>query len=377
MPAMKRRKTSFSGVYYITGTLFGKKEKIYYIRYRKKGRLIEEKVGRQLKDNMTASKAYRIRNECVVGKRLPNKEVRKQKIEKKEKNFEQENNQLRSEKIKRRLLESKWYLFTESATDAFSLLDSKLNIVEANKAAMALLPKGTKKEDVIGKNVGGLVPETIEKGVYDALLEVLKNDDLLFLENQIPTPSIFGEDRHLNCKAFKMGDGIGLIVTDITDRMRVERELKRREIELEEKASDLEETNTALKVLLKRREKDKVELEKKVLCSVKELITPNFNKLKNSNLNHTQKNLIGIIESNLRDIISPFLPGISEKLLEFTHIEIQVANYIRQGKTTKEIAVLLHLANKTIDFHRDNIRRKLGIKHSKINLRTYQLSTES
>ena len=55
MPSLKRYKTKYPGVYYIEGTstLTGKKEKIYYVIYRKDGKLIEEKAGRQLEDNMT------------------------------------------------------------------------------------------------------------------------------------------------------------------------------------------------------------------------------------------------------------------------------------------------------------------------------------
>ncbi|MDQ1317074.1 MAG: hypothetical protein QG588_725, partial [Candidatus Poribacteria bacterium] len=49
MPKFTREKTKYPGVTFITGTTVGnsKPERIYYIRYRKDGRLIEEKVGRQ------------------------------------------------------------------------------------------------------------------------------------------------------------------------------------------------------------------------------------------------------------------------------------------------------------------------------------------
>jgi DNA-binding CsgD family transcriptional regulator len=52
-------------------------------------------------------------------------------------------------------------------------------------------------------------------------------------------------------------------------------------------------------------------------------------------------------------------------------MEIQVTNLVRQGKTTKKIAELLNLATSTIDTHRNKIRKKLGIKNKKINLKTY------
>jgi hypothetical protein len=47
---------------------------------------------------------------------------------------------------------------------------------------------------------------------------------------------------------------------------------------LQIKNINLEEVNTALKVLLKRRDEDKVELEKKVMANVDELLKPYIEK---------------------------------------------------------------------------------------------------
>ncbi|MFC1886292.1 response regulator transcription factor [Thermodesulfobacteriota bacterium] len=58
----------------------------------------------------------------------------------------------------------------------------------------------------------------------------------------------------------------------------------------------------------------------------------------------------------------------------FSFHRSQITNLVKQGKTTKEIAEIMHLAKSTIDFHRDNIRKKLGIKNKKTNLKTYLLS---
>ena len=178
-----------------------------------------------------------------------------------------------------------------------------------------------------------------------------------------------------------------VVIRDTSERVlaekalrKVSKELERRvnekTRELEDKAKNLQEVNTALKVLLKRRDADKKELEEKVLLNVREMIEPYLNKLKKTKLDEMQKTYLDIIESNLNDIISPFVCGVSINLLNFTPTELQVAKLVKQGKITKEIASILNLSAKTIEFHRDNIRKKLGINNKKINLRTYLLSLE-
>ena len=78
MPAQKRHKTKYAGVYYIEGTSVGsnKKEKIYYIMYRKDGRQIHEKAGRQYQDDITPARAAGLRSERIEGKQPSNKEKR-------------------------------------------------------------------------------------------------------------------------------------------------------------------------------------------------------------------------------------------------------------------------------------------------------------
>jgi DNA-binding CsgD family transcriptional regulator len=89
-----------------------------------------------------------------------------------------------------------------------------------------------------------------------------------------------------------------------------------------------------------------------------------------------EKAFVNIVESNLKDIMSPFARSLSSKYLGLTPSEIQVANLIKQGKTTKDIAELMNLSPRTIEFHRDNIRNKLDIKNKKVNLRTHLLSLD-
>ena len=156
----------------------------------------------------------------------------------------------------------------------------------------------------------------------------------------------------------------------------LELRVEERTQELRLKSESLEEMNTALKVLLKKREEDKKELEEKVIYNVKEMVQPFLEKLGRTRLDDRQRTFLEILESNLNDIVSPFAKKLSTRYLNLTPSEIQIANLVKHGKTTKEIAELLSLSTRTIESHRDSIRKKLGIKNQKANLRTHLMSYE-
>ena len=163
---------------------------------------------------------------------------------------------------------------------------------------------------------------------------------------------------------------------EIRDRQQIEKALRRREMQLKNKTTQLQELNSALEILLKKRDEDRIDLEEKMVSNVRELVYPYLEKLDNSKLADKEKAFVKIIESNLKNILSPFARSLTSKFLGLTPAEIQVANLIKQGKTTKDIAQLSNLSPRTVEFHRDNIRTKLGIKNKKINLRTHLLSLD-
>jgi DNA-binding CsgD family transcriptional regulator len=162
----------------------------------------------------------------------------------------------------------------------------------------------------------------------------------------------------------------------LSERRRVEEALQDSGSALKAQASALEEVNTALNVLLRQREEDRKELEEKVLSNVKKFVLPYLETLKNTPLNAKQRACAAIIESRLNDLVSPFAKTISSKYLGLTPKEIDVAGLVREGKTTKEIAQLLNVSPRAVEFHRDNIREKLGLKNKKANLRSHLLSLD-
>lgn len=174
---------------------------------------------------------------------------------------------------------------------------------------------------------------------------------------------------NLNFRVVKDGNNIlfyeGTLV-DITERKKIQEDL-------ENKSRSLEETNAALRVLLKQRDEDKTGLEEKVLHNIKELVFPYIDRLK-SQQSSADRVIVDIIESNLNEVLSPFIRSMASRYANFTPKEIQIADLMKKGKTTKEISQILNLSPRTIDIHRYNIRRKLNINKKKVNLQSYLLT---
>jgi DNA-binding response OmpR family regulator/DNA-binding CsgD family transcriptional regulator len=135
----------------------------------------------------------------------------------------------------------------------------------------------------------------------------------------------------------------------------------------------LSEYNTALKVLLEKREQDRAELESNILANVENLMIPTLKRLKNSNLDANQQKLCEILYSHVETIVSPFSKKFKTALSYYglTRSEFEISMLIRQGLSTAEIADIVNSSESTIAFHRNNIRQKLNIKGERVNLESF------
>ncbi len=166
------------------------------------------------------------------------------------------------------------------------------------------------------------------------------------------------------------------VAVDITERKRSADLLKQRERELEVTNENLAEVNAALKVLLKQKDDDRIELEEKMLSNIKTLVAPYLEKLQQLCPDVRRRNIITIVEKNLKEIISPFSRKLSSHFINLTSAEIKVADLIKNGCHNKEIAGHLNIASGTVEAHRKNIRKKLGLQNTKTNLRSYLKSIQ-
>jgi PAS domain S-box-containing protein len=268
-------------------------------------------------------------------------------------------------------------LFDQSL-DGIFIHDFEGNLLQANPAALAFL--GYEKEDVKTVNFVSIldredrikalnaIAAIVKTGYQHTLTEYKlkhKNGTDVYIETK---GSIIYRDR-------KPGVILG-IGRDITERKKTEALLRQREQELKDRTLHCEEMNTALGVLIRQREKDKADIEEKIMTNMGNLIDPYIAKLKDTALNDFQKTCLDLIESGLKEIVSPFLQTLKSRYAKLTPTEIRIANMIREGKNSKEIGRIMDTSERTVEFHRYNIRMKLDVLNKKVNLRTYLLSLE-
>lgn len=200
----------------------------------------------------------------------------------------------------------------------------------------------------IEKRAQGIeVPDKVEYGII--------NKNGRSLHALLHTKDIYDEEGHIIAS--------DVVAHDITERKKAEEELKRF-------ADNLEDANIALRVLMNHRDKDQKEFEEKLQVNINELVIPYLNKLRMGNLDDRHKNYVSVLEKNLKDVLSPFMKDIQSAHKNLTPQEIQIVDLIRHGKNTKEIANMLNASVNTIATHRSNIRKKLKLRYSKINLRS-------
>ena len=146
-------------------------------------------------------------------------------------------------------------------------------------------------------------------------------------------------------------DSFFCLCTDITAHKLLEEQLR--------------DTNTALRVVLGQVNDDKVELEKRVTANLELLITPTLDRLDRQLRSRPEAEFVQALRENLAEILRPFAARLSspeDGASPLTRRELEVAGYVRLGKTTDQIAELMRLSRSTVEFHRGNIRRKLGLK---------------
>jgi PAS domain S-box-containing protein len=249
--------------------------------------------------------------------------------------------------------------------------DSSLHYLGCNKSFEKSL--GSAREDILGKTDYEIMEENQARIHHQQDLQLLETGETLSYE----ISSVYPDGKDHDLLVFKSlfsdrGGAIGGLVgtnLDITEKNQAQ-------VQAELHAAELENTNTALRVLLKQVNENKTEMENKVLDNFTRLVNPYLDLLEENLAQTPQQEYVKVIQENIKKITSAFSLTLSSSYLNLSPREIQVADLVRQGRANKEAARILNISINAVEFHRNNLRKKLGLQNKKINLRTYLLSMQ-
>jgi PAS domain S-box-containing protein len=227
-----------------------------------------------------------------------------------------------------------------NASEGMYVTDALGHFIMVNQAFCDIA--GYKQDELLGQYVPSLLP--FDPGLTFKECDVSTHDDFSRFETRWQRKdgkNFFVEVRLAVLKnANSEDDGLVGIVCDTTARKSMEDALEAR---VRERTASLEEMNKALTVLLRGREEDKKALEEKIHANLSELVLPYLEKLKTTRLDERQLSSISIIEANLKDIVAPFALRASARNNALTQSELRIANLIKQGMTSKDIAEITGL----------------------------------
>jgi len=272
--------------------------------------------------------------------------------------------------------EEKYRTILESIEEGYYEVDLKGNFIFFNDSVCKIL--GYSRDEVLGMNNRHFTSKKMADKLYRSFNKVYKTGKPKSIVNlEIMRKSGKRRDIETSVSLIKNSGGKATgfrgIFRDVTEQKRAERAIKRREEELAKLNKQLIETNNALSVLAKNLDITQKESEKRVVQKIRSYIMPIIEKLRqDKNIERYRADF---------DLLTSYIKGLTSDLadeikiaLALSNTELRVASLVKNGMSNQEIAKHLYITLSTVKTHRRNIRKKLDLHNSKINLKAYMKS---
>lgn len=255
------------------------------------------------------------------------------------------------------------------------VFDKNLKTVDCNPAILPLLVKPVPAGMLVGKDISFFAPDLEELGEMDKLLEIVRKGGAFSLDCYETVTREINRPIYVRTNIFRYGDLIYTVADDITEQVRNDQKLIAQAEHIRRLERYCADLRTTLKILVNL-SRDKSNEQYDFYCNIEQMVFPMIDILRNTDLDKKQLAVLDVIANNLNSMMDPFARMINNQG-NFTKRELQIAGLVRQGKTAKEIADILFLSKNTIDFHKANIRKKLGICNTGNDLQKYLLAKDT
>jgi PAS domain S-box-containing protein len=251
----------------------------------------------------------------------------------------------------------------QSAGNGIMLVDEDCSIVKANRRAGIIF--GRSVEMLVGLDVRTLTDETGRTVLADCLfcpeeqpgksvdIAGLRADGCILPTNITVTRVTIDDSRFWT-----------VIVRDISRQKALEEKL------LLEK-TQTEEMNVTLRNVLKSIDGERRQFEQRIARKIRSDLLPALEKVRREAAAGVRSSYLDLVREQLVGLTKGFENELDAALLKLSRAEIAICRFIQAGCTTKEICDALNLAFETVQTHRKNIRRKLGLKGRNINLHAF------
>ena len=183
-------------------------------------------------------------------------------------------------------------------------------------------------------------------------------------------------EARVNARTRQLSDANKALRAVVREKVKTTRALKQHQAELELKTAKLGDLNTALRFLLKKLDREKTAVEEKMLADLRDLVHPYLKKLVDKSREGEIRALATILDNHLTAIFSPLCRHLTSPAFNLTPAELNVAHMVKAGSSTRQIADAINVSYKTVETHRVNIRKKLGLTGKGANLRTCLMAME-
>lgn len=242
------------------------------------------------------------------------------------------------------------------SNDYTLVFDTDLKLVSFSKATVKILQYESLANEIIGKDIFYHIPEFQWRWAIESYMNNSTTVDIPLDEDYLIKSCVVKESVFTQLRMYLRHDYIIVAATDIS------------ELKKAKKQSD--QLKNAIGVLTQLLEEKQNEIEKNCYYNLEEAVFPMLDLLKANKCDGDQtERTIDLLKASLGTICEPFV-RLSIEQLRLTQKEIEIANLVRLGKTSKEIADMLNISCKTVNFHRANLRKRLSIHNTKDDLRS-------